>query len=55
MDPVAGSGATLRAAYELNRNSYGFEIDRNFYKDAKEKMLNEDALKSIQTQQELVI
>lgn len=39
IDPVAGSGATLRAAYELKRNSYGFEIDRNFYKLATEKML----------------
>ena len=39
IDPCAGSGTTLRAAYELNRNSYGFEIDRNFYKEAKEKML----------------
>lgn len=39
IDPVAGSGTTLRAAYELGRSSYGFEIDRNFYKDAKEIML----------------
>lgn len=40
IDPVAGSGTTLRAAYEMGRHSYGFEIDRNFYKDAIEKMLN---------------
>lgn len=39
IDPCAGSGTTLRAAYEMGRNSYGFEIDRNFYKAAKEKML----------------
>jgi site-specific DNA-methyltransferase (adenine-specific) len=39
IDPVAGSGTTLRAAAELNRNSYGFEIDRFVYKDAKEKIL----------------
>lgn len=39
IDPVAGSGTTLRAAWELGRNSYGFEIDRRFYSDAKEKML----------------
>ena len=39
IDPVAGSGATLRAAYELKRNSYGFEIDRNFYKLEIEKMI----------------
>lgn len=41
IDPVAGSGTTLRAAYELGRNSYGFEVDRNFYREAKEKMLKD--------------
>ncbi len=42
IDPVAGSGTTLRAAYELNRNSYGFEISRKFYTEAKQKMLIKD-------------
>lgn len=40
IDPVAGSGATLRAAYELGRSAYGFEIDKKFYNDAQEKMLS---------------
>lgn len=40
IDPVAGSGSTLRAAYEMGRNSYGFEVDKNFYIAAKEKMLS---------------
>lgn len=40
IDPCCGSGSTLRAAAELGRNAYGFEIDRNFYKRAKEEMLN---------------
>lgn len=40
IDPVAGSGSTLRACAELNRSCYGFEIKKNFVKDAKEKMLN---------------
>lgn len=40
IDPVAGSGTTLRASYELFRNSYGFEIDKEFCKNAKEKMLS---------------
>lgn len=39
IDPCAGSGSTLRAAYELNRNSFGFEIDKTFYMRAKEEML----------------
>lgn len=39
IDPCCGSGTTLRAARELGRSSYGFEIDRNFYQEAKEKML----------------
>lgn len=40
IDPCCGSGTTLRAAHELNRNCYGFEIDRTFYKRAVEEMLN---------------
>ena len=40
IDPVAGSGTTLRAAFEIDRNSYGFEVDKNFYVSAQEKMLN---------------
>lgn len=50
IDPVAGSGATLRAAYELGRSSYGFEVDKNFYNSAINKMLNPDIL-SINTSQ----
>ena len=44
IDPVAGSGSTLRAAAELERNAYGFEIDRNFYKRAMDEMLNSEAI-----------
>ena len=39
IDPCAGSGSTLRAAYECNRNSYGFEIKKDFFKLANEKVL----------------
>ena len=39
IDPCAGSGSTLRAAYETGRSSYGFEIDRDFYNNAKKQML----------------
>jgi site-specific DNA-methyltransferase (adenine-specific) len=40
IDPVAGSGTTLRAAYELNRESYGFEVDGGFYEKATKEMLS---------------
>ena len=40
IDPVAGSGSTLRAAIEMNRSAYGFEIKKNFYKAAQEQMLS---------------
>ena len=39
IDPCAGSGTTLRAAMELGRNSYGFEIKKEFCRRAKEEML----------------
>lgn len=40
IDPVAGSGSTLRACAELNRSCYGFEIKKKYYNLAKEKMLS---------------
>lgn len=40
IDPCAGSGSTLRACMELGRNSYGFEISKDFYLRAKEEMLS---------------
>jgi site-specific DNA-methyltransferase (adenine-specific) len=36
IDPVAGSGTSLLAAIQCDRRAYGFEIKKNFYKDAKE-------------------
>lgn len=39
IDPCAGSGSTLRAAMELDRSCYGFEISKDFYKRAKSEML----------------
>lgn len=40
MDPVCGSGSTLRAAAELGRNSYGFEVSREYCSKAKIHMLD---------------
>lgn len=39
IDPCCGSGSTLRAAKELGRSCFGFEIDRTFYERAKNEML----------------
>ena len=39
IDPCAGSGTTLLAAANMNRRGYGFEIKKDFYKNAKEKVL----------------
>lgn len=44
IDPCAGSGSTLRACMEINRNSYGFERNTKFYKMAKEKMLDKNSI-----------
>ena len=38
IDPCAGSGSTLQAAYELGRTAYGFECNTKFYNEAKSKM-----------------
>lgn len=48
VDPCAGSGTTLRAAYELNRSSFGFEIEKEFYKKAKEIILNVEHINRIE-------
>lgn len=55
IDPCAGSGSTLRAAYEMGRNAYGFEIEKDFCKKAKEQMfvnMSKDLCIGIDTEEE---
>lgn len=40
IDPCFGSCSTGRACIETGRQFYGFEINKKFYNEAKEKMLN---------------
>lgn len=39
IDPCAGSGSTLLAAAQLGRDAYGFEIKKDFYREATTKTL----------------
>ena len=39
IDPCFSSGSTARACKELKRNFYGFEINKEFYRRAKEEMI----------------
>lgn len=40
IDPCFGSGATARAALELGRNFYGFEISKEFCRRAQSEMID---------------
>lgn len=42
IDPCAGSATTLRAARELGRHSFGFEVYKPFYQKAIDEMLKEE-------------
>lgn len=55
IDPVAGSGSTLRACAELKRSCYGFEIKKDFYKKAKEKMISDEILDNILNTKQITI
>jgi len=62
IDPCAGSGSTLIAAKNMNRRAYGFEIKKDFYRDATEwisrpsqmSLLCDYSKKAYPKQQELI-
>lgn len=39
IDPCAGSGSTLRAAANMGRKGYCFEVNKDFFHGARDKML----------------
>lgn len=40
IDPCAGSGSTLLAAAQLGRRAYGFEIKKDFFREANRLVLS---------------
>lgn len=53
IDPVAGSGTTLKAAAEMNRHAYGFEVDKKFYNKAQNEMLSTIQMRLLFEQQSI--
>jgi len=48
IDPVAGSASTLIAARQLRRHSYGFEVDRKFYRKAILRLQGKNQIEKIE-------
>jgi site-specific DNA-methyltransferase (adenine-specific) len=42
IDPFMGSGTTILAAKNLNRNAIGIELDENYFNIAKERINRSD-------------
>lgn len=51
IDPCFGSGSTARACIETRRSFYGFEINKEFYRRAKEEMCGQQHVKNTEDDQ----
>jgi DNA modification methylase len=38
LDPFSGSGSTQIAAFDTGRNAIGYEIDKDYYEEAKKRI-----------------
>ena len=38
LDPFAGCGSTIISAYKENRRGIGFEIEKDYYQEAKQRI-----------------
>lgn len=50
LDPFNGAGATTKAAFDLDRNSIGFDIEKKYIKLAKARLLQPSSVRSNQLQ-----
>jgi len=54
LDPFLGSGTTVKVAMELNRNSIGYEINKNFLNTIKDKVGLKESLRNFSNEVEIV-
>ena len=55
LDPMCGSGTTLRVAKELDRNYIGIDISEEYCKIAERRVANADAISNLDTPQQSLI
>ena len=55
LDPMCGSGTTLRVAKELDRNYIGMDISEEYCKIAQRRVANADAISNSDTPQKSLI
>jgi DNA modification methylase len=48
LDPFNGAGATTKAAFDLNRNSIGFDLEAKYIRLADERLQSESTVRQTQ-------